>query len=638
MNNKKLENSLHDLNEVGKKLKNDFVGLDEQIDKILDNIKVWYCMPNLLTSPVIINLWGMTGTGKTDLVRKLSRYLGFSSKLLEIQMDSDIDSGWQKLNTLKKALQYSDINEGERGIVLLDEFQRFNSKDQLGGVVKHERYNDVWMLLSDGKFNIGASRMESEIDEYITEENCRIESYKKQKQEPNGGLQNNYLETKIGLYRAKYLKTLLRLKNPIQDLCNLTPPDVIKICEENYKNANTYSNFDYSKCLIFICGNLDGAYSMAKDVADADLDADILHKYSKQINLVDIKKTLFNLFKPEQVARLGSNHVIYPCLNSKNYRKIIKRSLDKFKSDCRKNMRLSFTYSSDVVKVLYANFVFPSQGVRPVFSGINSFLSKVLPPLFFDSINHYNGKPVNLVAEKGDIYAKIGDDLKKVEYDFDLDKIKKRIPKEKRAIFSVHEAGHALIYAMLFKYAPKQINTEITNFDGAYVIPNIIFSSKESSINLMKVFLAGIAAEEIVFGDLQRSTGCAHDITMATSQASKMVRSYGMDGLIGNYQPEYTQNVAEYGITDFDKTNAKIENIINNAYKDTKLLLNNNRGLLKKLSEKLLEIKKMSGKEFHSFMKKDIEGLTYSEPLNIDANEEIIGDYFSQFEKFKTEV
>jgi cell division protease FtsH len=68
------------------KLKEDFVGIDEIIDSLLDYIQVWYLMPEILTRPIIVCLWGMTGVGKTDLVRKLVHYLDFQERFAEVEL------------------------------------------------------------------------------------------------------------------------------------------------------------------------------------------------------------------------------------------------------------------------------------------------------------------------------------------------------------------------------------------------------------------------------------------------------------------------------------------------------------------------------------------------------------------------
>jgi hypothetical protein len=64
--NKKLEQARDELKEK-------FVGIDAVIDELIDAIRIWFLMPEVLSRPVIINLWGMTGVGKTDLVRRLVR-------------------------------------------------------------------------------------------------------------------------------------------------------------------------------------------------------------------------------------------------------------------------------------------------------------------------------------------------------------------------------------------------------------------------------------------------------------------------------------------------------------------------------------------------------------------------------------
>ena len=50
-------------------LKKDFIGLDSVIDEMVDLIEPWYLFPELQFRPLVINLWGMTGVGKTDLVK-----------------------------------------------------------------------------------------------------------------------------------------------------------------------------------------------------------------------------------------------------------------------------------------------------------------------------------------------------------------------------------------------------------------------------------------------------------------------------------------------------------------------------------------------------------------------------------------
>lgn len=76
-------------------LKQHFVGIDKIIDELMDCIQVWYLMPELLKRPVIINLWGMTGVGKTDLVRQLVKHLHFQDRFAEIELSNTGQTSWK---------------------------------------------------------------------------------------------------------------------------------------------------------------------------------------------------------------------------------------------------------------------------------------------------------------------------------------------------------------------------------------------------------------------------------------------------------------------------------------------------------------------------------------------------------------
>ena len=47
-------------------LKKEFVGIDTIIDEVIHSIEPWYIYPQGQIRPTIINLWGMTGVGKTN--------------------------------------------------------------------------------------------------------------------------------------------------------------------------------------------------------------------------------------------------------------------------------------------------------------------------------------------------------------------------------------------------------------------------------------------------------------------------------------------------------------------------------------------------------------------------------------------
>ena len=75
------------LQAIAAQLKTELIGIDDVIDRVIGAVRAWYVMPQLITRPVIVCLWGLTGTGKTQLTRRLAQLLGFYDRFVEVQMD-----------------------------------------------------------------------------------------------------------------------------------------------------------------------------------------------------------------------------------------------------------------------------------------------------------------------------------------------------------------------------------------------------------------------------------------------------------------------------------------------------------------------------------------------------------------------
>ncbi|MBK8567590.1 MAG: hypothetical protein IPN76_30805 [Saprospiraceae bacterium] len=76
-------------------LKRQFIGIDHIIDDLLDHIQVWYLVQEILRRPVIVNLWGVTGVGKTNLIRKLIKALDLQEHFAEIKLSNIDTTSWK---------------------------------------------------------------------------------------------------------------------------------------------------------------------------------------------------------------------------------------------------------------------------------------------------------------------------------------------------------------------------------------------------------------------------------------------------------------------------------------------------------------------------------------------------------------
>jgi putative ribosome biogenesis GTPase RsgA len=52
-------------------LKLEFIGLEQIIDEVIDLAMPWFLFPDAQLRPTIINMWGLTGSGKTALVNRI---------------------------------------------------------------------------------------------------------------------------------------------------------------------------------------------------------------------------------------------------------------------------------------------------------------------------------------------------------------------------------------------------------------------------------------------------------------------------------------------------------------------------------------------------------------------------------------
>jgi len=341
---------------------------------------------------------------------------------------------------------------------------------------------------------------------------------------------------------------------------------------------------DYSQTLILISGNLDEAFQMATHTSDSEVDADIYHAFTKKITAVDIKNALTRRFRPEQVARFGNIHLIYPSLRKINFETLIRKEVGKIMVRTEENLGVTIEVSDNIYHLIYRNGVFPVQGVRPVFSSVTDILETNLSKFLFEALNEdFHFLSVDYDNEAQVIMAKIGDKEMRIPFVGRIDKIRQGNIDDVVANVSVHEAGHAVAYIVLFGLAPLQLKSKVaSSYASGFTFPHEIYETKESIVKKITVFLAGGIAEEIVFGELNATVGRLNDREQASMLSMDYIRRYGFDP---QYQANYSLEYA-WAMDKFD-TDKEVEKMISGLVADTRTLLNNHRELLLALSREL---------------------------------------------------
>ena len=122
--------------------------------------------------------------------------------------------------------------------------------------------------------------------------------------------------------------------------------------------------------------------------------------------------------------------------------------------------------------------------------------------------------------------------------------------------------------------------------------------TKEELVDMMKVFLAGRAAEQIVFGRV--TNGAANDLEKATELARSMVFEYGMSDVVSSR----TVRADNYALSEETKRlrDAEQSRLTDEAYGEALRLLTKHRAALDRIAHALLEKETLVRDELHALV------------------------------------
>lgn len=188
-----------------------------------------------------------------------------------------------------------------------------------------------------------------------------------------------------------------------------------------------------------------------------------------------------------------------------------------------------------------------------------------------------------------------------------------------RKIVAYHEVGHAMVAALQKNTEPVQKITIVPRTMGAlgYTLQTPeeekFLQTKEELVAKIKTYMAGRAAEELVFQSA--TSGAANDIEMATRIARAMVTQYGMSEEFGMMSLESVENryldgrpVLNCGEETAAQIDKVVQKMIKDAYADATKMLEENREILDRISDHLYEKETITGKEFMQIFR-EMKGL-----------------------------
>jgi len=671
-------------------LKSEFFGIDDVIDQILQSIEPWLAMPEGQTKPTIINLWGMTGTGKTSLVRRMAEIL--EEDLIQVDLGEYTDH--LKFDLIQVDLgEYTDhLNFTEYFhmnfekynsvpvMILLDEIQNPRTINEHGFELDRSNLRGLWSLLSDGKL---FPEQETSYDYYISKILNTILIYKRDNQIPlmhteciylhfsdcfnnnsncsskssfsarivsQYGSPSDYKTCKLGREILEEQKNNCANLTPWEELTEWEPIDPIgfkllsiteikdlflsKITAQTTQNK--FGDFfdlmekdclsglyillkislhtppqivlDFSQSLIFITGNMDEIYVEACS-ANPDITPDQLHEYSKNITVPDVKQALMRRFRPEQAARLGNNHILYPTFTEETFRKIINNKLKEINTFFKEKFNINLFFDFSVENIVYKEGVFPTQGARSVLSTISFLIEAFIPNALYLLFSKQD------LTDKIDIMIKIDEDQEKIYFSYQdevffehkiclhIESLRKPHYDNESIQVAIHEAGHTICSIIECGIYPNKV-TAFSSASNSMGCTDLGYHKKIMHKGALKnriVFLlGGWAAEKIIFGEDYICSGAKEDILQASYLASDLVKRFGM-GDIPIFKTRIN-NPDEGAITETSEDVEKIKKLIDECQTKAINIIKDNELILLDLSQLLLEKANVNQKDLETLL------------------------------------
>ncbi len=621
------------LQQVSFRLKEKFLGLDTIIDEIFSLLMPWYLFPDAQLRPTVINLWGLTGSGKTALVQAIVDELDYRKLFSHIDM-GEFESGsasWIK-NILTEDLSF--FHE-KSPLICLDEFQFARTLDANANELGKDKLRAVWELIDSGKI------------EYIPRNGTyylfRADNFLKRMgglagkeiQLVNGVVQgdtNKFIEVFDGFYFEDVSEKRITLdyfisddfvtglynlfdneeysKPQIQERIKSATLEKLKLFViEGLQSRPATKTMDLSKSLIFVLGNLDEAYAMSRNL-NPDINADEFHELTSRITIADIKRALRKRFRPEQIARLGNNHLIYKSFNNAQFRMLIRMELNRVAAFVTEKFGWKIGFDESIVNVVYAEGVFPAQGTRPVLTTVKNLIESRITSLAVSILEYqlivaciewrYENETFvyTLKDENGKVITTIQDAAR-----LKLENLRKSVDPEIQAHTAVHEAGHAVLAALTLRIVPSMVVSRTASDAEGFCM--ITFPkgpmTKETLRKDIVISLGGYVAERMIFGDAFTSSGVYSDIEEASGLANRAVRKYAMGS--DPIHLAVTARADDNMFVTNEKYTTEALKIIKECKVEAEEILQRNKLLLLKMSEYLTVNSRMEESLIEQFVR-----------------------------------
>jgi cell division protease FtsH len=190
------------------------------------------------------------------------------------------------------------------------------------------------------------------------------------------------------------------------------------------------------------------------------------------------------------------------------------------------------------------------------------------------------------------------------------------IDSKSKRLIAYHEVGHAIIGTLVKQHDPVQKVTLIPRGQAqglTWFTPSedqMLISRSQILARIMGA-LGGRAAEQVIFGDAEVTTGAGSDLQQVSGMARQMVTRFGMSDL-GPMSLESQQGEvflgrdwmtrSEYSEEIASRIDAQVRSIVEHCYEEACRIIRENRAAIDRVVDLLIEKESIDGDEFRQIV------------------------------------